>query len=206
MKVPTLDSRRRWLHAAGAFALLALGGCKPPAPLYKGIDLASTEYGGDFTLAGPGGKPVTPADFSGSYVLLFFGYTQCPDVCPTALSRAVEIRKLVGEAGRRLRVVFVTVDPERDSREILDQYVAAFDPSFLGLSGTPEQLREVARSYKIFYRKIGTMNSYTIDHTALTYVLDPFGRVRLALRHEQSAADCADDLRRLMDYDERRKA
>lgn len=206
MKTYASSSRRQWLHAAGTLTLFALAGCKPPAPLYTGIDLTATEYRSDFALTGPGNKTFTLADFSGSYVLMFFGYTQCPDVCPTALARAVEIKKLLGEAGKRLRVVFVSVDPERDTREILDHYLGAFDPSFIGLSGTADQLRYVVNNYKVFYRKVETGSSYTMDHTALTYVIDPYARVRLALRHEQGAADSAQDLRRLMDYDDRRKA
>jgi protein SCO1/2 len=138
------------------------------------------------------------ADFKGKAVMLFFGFTQCPDICPTALVRAAEIRKMLGADGERLQVIFVTVDPERDSPVVLKAYTQAFDPSFLGLYGDPQKTSETAKAFKAFYRKVPTGSSYTMDHSAFSYVFDPAGKIRLALRHEQSAQECAEDLRKIL--------
>ncbi len=144
------------------------------------------------------GTPRTLADFRGKAVMVFFGFTQCPDVCPTSLARAVEIKQRLGDQGAQLQVLFVTLDPERDSAQILAAYMEAFDPTFLGLRADAERTRETAKAFKVFFRKVPTGNSYTIDHSSLTYAYDPAGRLRLGFKHEASAADCADDLGRLL--------
>jgi len=168
------------------------------APAFTGIDITGSSIGPDYKLSYSDGKPASLRDFKGKYVLLFFGFTQCPDVCPTALARAVEIKRLLGADGDKMQVVFVTVDPERDTGPLLTEYMRAFDPTFVAVRGTLEQTAKAAADFKIFYRKVPSGSSYTMDHTALTYVFDAGGKIRLALKHEQTAQQCAADLRQLM--------
>ena len=152
----------------------------------------------DFNLPDAEGKPRSLAEFKGKVVLVFFGFAQCPDVCPTALGRAIEVRKLLGADGERVQVVFITVDPERDTPQVLREYMKAYDPSFIALRGNAEQLAATAKEFKVYFQKVPTSSSYTMDHTAVTYAFDPQGRLRLALKHEQSAQDVAADLRNLL--------
>ena len=165
---------------------------------FNGVDITGANYAQDFRLTDADGRERTLADFKGKAVMMFFGFTQCPDVCPTALVRAAEIRKLLGADGERLQVIFVTVDPERDSPAVLKAYTQAFDPSFIGLYGDMQRTSQTAKDFKVFYRKVPTGSSYTMDHSAFSYVFDPKGKIRIVLRHEQSAQECADDLRRLL--------
>ena len=193
----TPASRRACL--AGGLGLLALlAGCKPAPLAFNGIDLSGAAYGRTLQLQDADGRERTLADFRGKALMLFFGFTQCPDVCPTALTRALEIRQLLGAEGGRLAVAFVTIDPERDTPEVLKAYVSAFDPGFVALRGNAAQTAEVAREFKVFYKQVPTGASYTMDHTAITYVFDPEGRLRLAFRHEQGAQECAADLRQIL--------
>lgn len=182
----------------GAAGLTALAACQRAAPHYHAIDITGASYALDFSLTGPQQRAYTLADFKGSYLLVFFGFTQCPDVCPTALSRAVEIRRKLGADAARVKVVFITIDPERDTPAMLADYMRAFDPGFIGLGGDLEQTAKVAANYRIFYKKVPSGSSYTMDHTAITYVIDPAGQIRLAFKHQQSADECAQDLRTLM--------
>lgn len=191
-------NRRHLLRGAVALSLAALAGCAPKAPAFHGVDITGASYGRDFRLLDPQGRERTLADFKGQAVLLFFGFTQCPDVCPTALTRAVEIRRLLGPQAGKLQVLFATLDPERDTPAVLDAYTRAFDPSFLGLHADLQRTAETARDFKVFFQKVPTGSSYTLDHSALSYVFDPAGRLRLVFRHEQTAADCADDLRQIL--------
>lgn len=193
------DLHRRQLLAAGTAALTGLlAACTPSQPAFNGIDISGADYGKDFHLRDPDGRTRTLADFRGQAVLLFFGFTQCPDVCPTALARAAQAKALLGELGKRVQVVFVTVDPERDTPQVLKAYTTAFDPGFLGLHGTLEETAELAKSFKAYYKKVPTGSSYTMDHTALSYVYDPAGKLRVVLRHDQTAEQFAQDLRRLL--------
>ena len=153
---------------------------------------------GDFQLQDTSGQTRRLADYRGHPVMLFFGFTQCPDICPTALTRAIEIKGLLGADAEKLKVLFITVDPERDTPEILGAYTQAFDPAFVGLRGDAEQTRAAAQSFKVFYQKVATGSSYTMDHTALTYNIDAQGKLRLALRHQQSAEECVQDLRTVL--------
>ncbi|WP_345061025.1 SCO family protein [Acidovorax lacteus] len=178
---------------------LALCGCQQKAPTkYNGIDISGAEYGKNFRLKAPDGSERTLADFKGRAVMLFFGFTQCPDVCPTALARAAEVKRLLGNDGERLQVIFITIDPERDSPEMLKAYTAAFDPSFLALYADVDHTAQTAKEFKVYYKKVPTGSSYTMDHTALSYVYDPDGRLRLALRHEQTAKDYAEDIAKIL--------
>jgi protein SCO1/2 len=194
--------RRRILLATGAVAaisVLMLAACeRKPSVTYHGIDLTGATYAADFRLTDPDGKERTLSDFRGKAILIFFGFTQCPDVCPTALARAAEVKRLLGPDGERFQTLFVTVDPERDTPEVLKAYTAAFDPSFIGLYGDLERTAQTAKDFKVYYKKVPTGASYTMDHTSLSYVYDPQGKLRLALRHEQPAQDYADDIRRLL--------
>ena len=178
------------------FALLAA--CDQLTPTYSGIDVTGADWGRDFRLTDADGRERTLADFRGKYVMVFFGFVYCPVVCPTVLYTAAEARKGLGVDGERVQVIVVTLDPERDTPAQTREYARAFDPSFIGLWGTPERIKEVAKEFRVFYQKVPTGNSYTIDHTALTYVFDPQGRLRLALRHQQTAEEYIADLRALM--------
>jgi protein SCO1/2 len=191
--------RRTLLAALAALPLAApTAHAAHAAPAYTGIDITGSSIGPDFRLSDSGGKPVSLRDYRGKYVLLFFGFTQCPDVCPTALSRAVEIKRLLGSDGDKLQVLFVTVDPERDTAALLAEYMRAFDPGFVGLRGDARQTAQAAKDFKVFYRKVPSGSSYTMDHTAITYVIDAAGKIRLAFKHEQTAQQCAADLKLLM--------
>ncbi|MEO6270175.1 MAG: SCO family protein, partial [Lautropia sp.] len=139
-------------------------------------------------------------DFRGKLVLLFFGFTHCPDVCPTTLLKAAKVKEQLGADAGKLQVLFVTVDPERDTAEVLSKYVPAFDPSFIGLRGDPAEIAKAAREFKVFYQKVPNRDgsSYNVDHTAASYILDTEGRLRLFVRHTQPVEEIAADLRQLL--------
>jgi len=190
---------RRMLLTATALGALTLAGCERKSRAsYHGIDLTGATYAVDFQLTAPDVVERTLADFRGKVVMVFFGFTQCPDVCPTALARAAEVKHLLGADGERLQVLFVTIDPERDTPQMLQAYTEAFDPSFIGLFSDLQHTAQVANDFKVYYKKVETGSSYTMDHTSLTYVYDPQGKLRLALRHAQTAQEYADDLRTLL--------
>ena len=192
--------QRRYFFSTLAAMLTVLATAAPgmAAPAYNGIDITGAAIGPDYQLFYADGKPASLRDFKGKYVMLFFGFTQCPDVCPTALSRAVEIKRLLGADGNKLQIVFATVDPERDSGALLAEYMRAFDPTFVSVRGNLAQTAKAAADFKIFYRKVPSGSSYTMDHTAITYVFDADSKIRLAFKHDQPAQQCADDLRKLM--------
>ncbi len=194
----SLPSRRGLVLATLGAAVLAAAACQKAPPSFASMDLTGAEYGRDFSLQDPDGRTRTMADFRGKAVMLFFGFTQCPDACPTALARAAEVRRLLGPQAAKLQVIFVTIDPERDSAAVLKEYTHAFDPDFLGLRTDLPGTAAVAKEFKVFYQKVTTGSSYTMDHTAVTYVLDPQGRLRLAMRHELSAQDAARDVSTLL--------
>ena len=166
---------------------------------FKGIDITGADYARDFALTDFNGVPRTLADYRGKVVMLYFGFVQCPDVCPTALARAAEVLHLVGpEAAKQVQLLFITVDPERDTPTLLREYMSAFDPSFMALSGSMDQTRATADAFRVYFKKVPTGSTYTMDHTALTYLFDPVGQIRVALRHEQTAAEYAADVQRLL--------
>ncbi len=182
-----------------AFAALALAGCSASGPSFKNTDITGADYGKEFTLTDPSGKTRTLAEFRGKVVVMFFGYTRCPDVCPTTLAELKAVKEQLGEDGKRLQVLFVTVDPQRDTPKLLAEYVPAFDPSFLGLYGDAAATAKIAKDFRVFYQKVPgkTSDSYTVDHTAGSYVFDPQGRLRLFVRHG-NAANLAADIRTLL--------
>ena len=168
---------------------------------FHALDLSGASYAKDFELIDTEGRTRRLRDFAGKAVVIFFGYTQCPDVCPTTLAELAQARQLLGADGQRVQGLFVTVDPERDTPEVVRAYTQAFDPSFIGLrAATPEQLRAVTRSFKVHYRRVEgkTPGSYTIDHTAASYLYDPQGRLRLYAHYGIGAQALADDLRALL--------
>ncbi|MFN7570873.1 MAG: SCO family protein [Betaproteobacteria bacterium] len=189
--------RRRLLAALAALPLVA---CERVAPKFNSVDITGADYARDFALTDVQGQRRTLAGFRGKVVVVFFGFAQCPDVCPGTLSQLAEIKRRLGADGDKLQAVFITVDPERDTPAVLAQYVPAFDPSFIGLYGTPEETAKVAKDFKVFYQKVAgkTPTSYTIDHTAGSYVFDKEGRVRLFVRHGQPLEATQADIKQLL--------
>ena len=167
---------------------------------FQNTDVTGLDYAKGFALTDHTGKPRTLADFKGKAVVVFFGYTQCPDVCPTTMAEMATVMQKLGPLADQVQVLFITLDPERDTQELLANYVPAFDKRFLGLRGTPEQTAKTAKEFKVFYSKVpGTdPGSYTIDHTAGSYVFDRDGRLRLFIRHGQGPDPIVHDLRQLL--------
>jgi protein SCO1/2 len=181
--------------------VLAAAGCSMESkPQFKAVDITGADYGKDFPLPDFDGKQRSIKDFQGKAVVVFFGYTQCPDACPTTLTEIAQAKKLLGADGDKVQAVLISVDPERDKPEVLKAYVANFDPNFVALRGTPEQVAAVAKDFKVFYKKVEgkTPGTYTMDHTAASYVYDPQGRLRLYTRYGSGAQALADDLRLLL--------
>ena len=179
---------------------LFLQACAPDKPTFKAIDLTGADYAQGFQLKDQFGQVRTLADFKGQVVVVFFGFTQCPDFCPTTLSEWVQVKKALGENGKKLQAVFITVDPERDTPEVLKDYMANFDPSFLALIPTLETLPALAKNFKIYYKKVPgpTPTSYTMDHQAGTYMYDTEGRLRLYARYGLGPAAMAEDIGKLL--------
>ncbi len=186
-----------WVIAA---ALLVTACGRGDKPAFKGTDVTGASYAKTFQLADHLGKVRSLEEFRGKVVAVFFGFTRCPDVCPTTLAQTKLALTKLGEDASRVQVIFVTVDPERDTQDVLAAYVTGFDPGFIGLRGSPTETAAVAREFKVFYQKsAGTSpENYSIDHTAATYVFDPQGRLRLFLRHNAAVDDLAADLKLLL--------
>ena len=184
----------------GALLLLLplLLGCSPPRAEFHATDVSGADFGRDLRLRDSAGNWRTLAEFRGKAVMVFFGFTQCPAVCPTALLNAAEVRRGLGAEGEKVQVLFVTLDPERDTPALLHQYAGAFDPSFIALYGNLEETKAVAQEFRVFYQKVATGDSYTVDHSALTYIYDRQGRLRLVVSHSQAVADTISDLRSLL--------
>jgi protein SCO1/2 len=181
-----------WLAAA-------LAGCSPTAPQPPGVlDISGADYGRDFRLQDPSGAWRTLADFRGKAVMVFFGFAQCPDVCPTALFKAAESLQALGGDAAKVQVLFISLDPERDTPEILKSFAGAFHPSVIALRGDADLTRQTAEHFKVFYRKVPLNGSYTIDHTALVYLYDPAGKLRRALRPAITAQQQAEQVRALL--------
>ncbi|MBC5763126.1 SCO family protein [Ramlibacter albus] len=189
--------RRSLLVLASA---AALGACMESKPQFKSVDLTGADYAKDFQLPDVNGQVRSLKDFKGKAVVLFFGYTQCPDVCPTTMTEIAQAKKLLGVDGDKVQAVFVTVDPERDTPEVLKAYMGNFDPGFVALRGSPEQVAAMAKDFKVFYKKVEgkAPGSYTMDHSAASYIYDPQGRLRLYTRYGSGAQALADDLKLLL--------
>ncbi len=188
-----------WAGAA-SLAGLTLAGCTESKPSFNGVDITGADYARDFRLKDTSGRERTLADFRGKVVVLFFGYAQCPDVCPTTMAEMAEVKRKLGAEGERLQVVFVTVDPERDTPEVMKAYMEAFDPAFVALIPTPEELAAMAKDYKVYYKKVDgkTPTSYSMDHSAASYVYDPEGRLRLYARYGAGADAMLADVKALL--------
>jgi protein SCO1/2 len=186
--------------ALAAAATLMLGACSPDKPQFRSIDVTGADYARDFKLADHNGQQRTLADFRGKVVVIFFGFAQCPDVCPTAMAELAEVKRLLGADAGKLQGLFITLDPERDTPEVLKAYMGNFDPAFLALRPEAQELPDLAKHFKIFYKKNEgkTAGSYTLDHTAASYVFDPQGRVRLYTRHGMGPAALSEDLKILL--------
>jgi protein SCO1/2 len=186
-----------WLAAGGLLA-----GCSPQAPTFKSNDITGAPFAQDFKLTDHTGQVRTMADFRGKAVVVFFGFTQCPDVCPTSMTTLAEVKRLMGDKGKQLQVLFITVDPERDTLPLLNAYMTNFDPSFLALRPEPEQLKELAEHVKVYYKKSEgkTPTSYTMDHSAGKYIFDKQGNIRLFSAYGTDAIVIASDIKNLIAY------
>jgi protein SCO1/2 len=195
-------SRRRLV--AGSLLAFGLAGCdrlsRNQAPSFFSTDITGAEFARKLELPDVDGTPRTLADWKGKVTVVFFGYTQCPDVCPTTMTELAAIRKSLGAEGDKLQSVFVTIDPERDTPEILKAYVANFGPGFTALRGTPEQTAAAAKEFKVFFAKAPGRNggNYTMDHSAASFVFDPAGRVRLYVPYGGDSKKFAADLKQLV--------
>ena len=211
MKRPVF-SRRAFVRGALANAATAamvmmapmggalLAGCESK-PVFNSLDITgATGFGTDFHLVDQNGRPRSMADFRGKAVVMFFGFTRCPDVCPTTLSDLRKAIQLLGPDAERVQVLFITVDPARDTQEVLAAYIASFHPSFLALRGDEEATRRVARDFKIMYnvQPGKTAATYTVDHTAAALAFDPQGRLRLFINYELGADKIAPDLKLIL--------
>jgi protein SCO1/2 len=194
-------TKRNTLKLIAAYAVLAgaaglFGACSQKEVAFASIDVTGAEYAKDFALPDHNGKMRQLKDFAGKVVVVFFGYTQCPDVCPTSMSELAEVKRLLGKDGDRVQGIFVTVDPARDTPEVLKAYMEAFDPTFLALTTTPDTLSKTAKDFKVYYKKSEgkTDTSYTMDHSAGSYVYDTKGQLRLFTRYGSGAAPLAKDI------------
>lgn len=188
------------ISLAGLLLVVLLAGCGGGAPKFKSTDITGAGYGKELSLTDQNGQSRTLADFRGKVVVLFFGYTHCPDVCPTTLAELSQVMRMLGPDADRVQVLFVTVDPERDTPAVLSQYVSAFDSRFLGLYGDAAQTRRAAKEFKVFYEKHkgAAPGEYSVDHSAGTYVIDPEGRLRLFVGYGKADAGLAHDIRTLL--------
>ena len=185
-----------WLLAG----VLSLSACSPSQPEFKSIDLTGADYAQGFDLVDASGQRRQLSDFKGKVVVVFFGYTQCPDFCPTTLSEWVQVKKSLADKGDKLQTVFITLDPERDTPDLLKAYMAGFDPTFIALIPQLDQLPALAKQFKIYYKKVETATAghYTMDHSAGTYVYDTQGRLRLYARYGLGPQALSQDMAKLL--------
>ncbi len=183
-----------------AWAAGLLGACSEQKTAFASIDVTGADYAKDFELTDHNGQVRHLSDFKGKVVVMFFGYTQCPDVCPTTMAELAEVKKLLGQDGDRLQGLFVTVDPARDTPEVLKGYMTNFDPSFLALSTSDDNLARLAKDFKVYYKKVdgSTPTSYTMDHSAGSYVYDTQGQLRLFTRYGTGPQVLAADIAQLL--------
>jgi protein SCO1/2 len=181
-------------------AVWGLSACGEDKPSFRGVDITGADYAQRWELSDQDGQVRTLRDFAGKAVVVFFGFTQCPDVCPTALQEMAQAKLLLGADGAKLQGIFITVDPERDTPELLKAYMANFGPDFVALRPTAEQLPKVTKDFKIYYKKVEgkTPTSYTMDHSAGSFTFDPQGRIRLYNRHASGAEALAADVKILL--------
>ena len=188
-----------WAGAA-AVAGVNLVACTESKPSFNAVDITGADYAKNFSLTDAEGRVRTMADFKGKAVVLFFGYAQCPDVCPTTMSEMTQVKQQLGADGDKLQVLFVTVDPARDTPEVMKAYMGAFDPSFVALIPTPDQLAAMTKDFKVYYKKVDgkTPTSYSMDHSAASYIYDPQGRLRLYARYGAGVPAMVSDIKALL--------
>ena len=181
-------------------SVVLLAACQKDAVKFNSTDLTGLDFAKSFTLTDHHGQVKRLADYQGKAVFVFFGYTQCPDVCPTTMTDMAQVMKLLGKDADKLQVIFITVDPERDTKELLSQYVPQFDARFIGMYASLEETKKVATDFKVFFTKVPNKDgtSYSIDHTAAAYFYDPQGRVRLFVRHGEKPELIAQDIQQLL--------
>jgi protein SCO1/2 len=187
-------------RVVGLGAAAGLMACTDSKPKFAAVDITGADYAKDFQLTDHNGKPRSIQDFKGKVVVVFFGYTQCPDVCPTSMAELAQVKQQLGADGDKLQGLFVSVDPERDTPEVLKAYMTNFDPTFLALTAPPDKLAAVAKDFKVYYKKVDgkTATSYTMDHSAGSYVYDTQGRLRLYARYGSGAQALATDIQQLL--------
>ncbi|WP_211250425.1 SCO family protein [Simplicispira psychrophila] len=188
------------ISAMSISAAAVLSACSQNKTEFRGVDITGADYARDFSLTDHNGQVRSIQDFPGKVVVVFFGFTQCPDVCPTSMQELAQVKQALGADGERLQGIFITVDPERDTLDMLKAYMGNFDSSFLALRPTPEQLPALAKNYKIYYKKVDgtTATSYTMDHSAGSYIYDPQGRLRVYNRYGSGAEALTQDVRALL--------
>ena len=191
---------RRLSAGAVAVAGLLLAGCSTDGPAFTGVDITGASYATSFDLTDQTGQRRTLADFKGQVVVLFFGFAQCPDVCPTTMTELAQVKGELGSDGDKLQGLFVTVDPERDTPDIMREYMANFDPSFLALYADPGELEQVAKDFKTYFKKVDgpTDTSYTMDHSAGSYIFDTKGAIRLYSRYGTPVESLTQDIKYLL--------
>ena len=203
---PMISKRALVRLAAGLFVAGGLSACDQLGlggggkPVFKGVDLTGAEYARSLNLPDQDGRNRSLADFKGKVLVVFFGYTQCPDVCPTTMAELAEVKRSLGPDGDRVQGIFVSVDPERDTAPLLKAYLASFDPSFVALRGSEEQIKAAAKEFKVYYAKVPgkTAESYTMDHTAASFIFDTQGRVRVFSRYGSGAQALGEDIKMLL--------
>ncbi|MDQ0038111.1 protein SCO1/2 [Variovorax boronicumulans] len=199
-----MNKRKALQLIAGSMAVAALGvglaACSETKQSFNAVDITGADYAKDFSLKDADGKIRTMADFKGKVVVLFFGYAQCPDVCPTTMTEMAQVKQQLGKDGDKLQVLFVTVDPARDTAEVMKAYMGAFDPNFVALIPTPDELVATAKDFKVYYKKVDgkTPTSYSMDHSAASFIYDPQGRLRLYARYGAGVPSMVSDLKTLL--------
>jgi protein SCO1/2 len=192
--------KRSAIRLIATSALFALSACSESKPQFSSVDVTGVTYAKDFELTDHNGQVRRLGDFKGKIVVMFFGFTQCPDVCPTSMTELAEVKKALGADGDKLQGLFVTVDPARDTPEVLKGYMENFDPTFLALYTTPDKLAALAKDFKVYYKRVDgqTPTSYTMDHSAGSYIYDTKGNLRLFTRYGSGAKVLAADIQQLL--------
>ena len=189
---------RKFLLVVCTVVLAACSGGEAP-PKFNATDVSGADWGRELSLKDHNGKPRTLADFTGKVVILFFGFTQCPDICPSTLGASAAALNLLGADADKVQVLFVTLDPARDTPAVLSKYAPAFNPSFLGMYGNEAETAAAAKEFKVFFQKQpGNDGNYSIDHTAASYAIDPQGRLRLYIKHGETPEQMAEDIKLLL--------
>jgi protein SCO1/2 len=191
-----------WAGVAAVTGVTGVGlaACSEAKQSFNAVDITGADYAKDFSLTDADGKVRTLADYKGKVVVIFFGYAQCPDVCPTTMTEMAQVKQQLGADGDKLQVLFVTVDPARDTPAVMKAYMGAFDPAFVALIPTPDQLAAMAKDYKVYYKKVEgkTPTSYSMDHSAASYLYDPQGRLRLYARYGAGVPAMVSDVKTLL--------